>query len=157
MQGLMVPEAFATCILAHIVYIIYYSNKLRIELPIMKLFKRYTIYITSILFSFFIIGYDVAIGNSQNAIVHSYCTPLNTIYTTTDTFVALNKLRSLPPFLCTCMSTRKPALLKFLLQRNCSTNCLLRLASSWELSLVLAFFLAFGYRFPSTCSSCNSC
>ena len=49
MQGLMVPEAFATCILAHIVYIMYYSNKLCTELPIMKLFKRHTIYITSVL------------------------------------------------------------------------------------------------------------
>ena len=36
----------------------------------------------------------MATGNSQNAIVHSYCIPLNTIYTTTDiawACVALNK------------------------------------------------------------------
>ena len=57
----MVPEAFATCMLAHIACIMYYSNKLQSELPIMKLMQQYTIYIISVLglFNFFIIGYDV--------------------------------------------------------------------------------------------------
>jgi len=72
MQGLMVPEAFATCLIAHIAYIMYYSNKLRARLPIMKMFKHYTIYIVSMLglFTFFIVGYDVATGNSQNIALH---------------------------------------------------------------------------------------
>ena len=96
MQGLMVPEAFATIILAHISYIMYYSNKLLAELPVMKMFKHYTIFVASILglFSFFIIMYDMATGNSRNAIIRGYCIPLNKIYTTTDiarVCVALNK------------------------------------------------------------------
>ena len=97
MQGLMVPEAFATCLIAHIAYIIYYSNKLQAHLPIMKMFKRYTIYIVSILglFNFFIVGYDVATGNSQNAILlNGDCSPLFTKYHTTDiawACVALSK------------------------------------------------------------------
>jgi len=96
MQGLILPEAFATCMLAHIVCIMYYSDKLRAIIPTVKLFKRYTIYIASILglFTFFIVMYDVATGNSQNVIMHGYCAPLNTIYSTTDiagACVALNK------------------------------------------------------------------
>jgi len=42
MQGLMVPEVFITCILAHIVYIMYYCKKLHTKLPMMKMFKYYT-------------------------------------------------------------------------------------------------------------------
>ena len=48
-QGLMVQEAFATCMLAHIACIMYYSNKLKSKLPIMKLMQQYTIYIVSVL------------------------------------------------------------------------------------------------------------
>ena len=61
------------------------------------MFKRYTIYIVSILglFNFFIVGYDVATGNSQNAILlNGHCSPLFTKYHTTDiawASVALSK------------------------------------------------------------------
>jgi len=62
MQGLMLPEAFATCMLAYLVCIMYYSDKLRATIPTVKLFKCYTIYIASILglFTFFTVMYDVA-------------------------------------------------------------------------------------------------
>jgi len=97
MQGIMVSEVFATCLIAHIAYIMYYSNKLRTELPTMKMFKHYTIYVASVLglFNFFIVGYDVATGNSRNAILlNGICSPLNTKYNTTDiawACVAFNK------------------------------------------------------------------
>ena len=85
MEGLMLPEAFTTCLLAHIVFIMYYSDKLRATIPTVKLFKRYTIYIASILglFTFFIVMYDVATGNSQNVALFA-------------------------TFLCTSTSTRNP-------------------------------------------------
>ena len=79
MQGIMVHEAFAVCILAHIAFIMYYSNKLRADMPNTKLFKRYTAFVggMQILFSIFIILYDVATGNYSCVLVsNGYCTSL---------------------------------------------------------------------------------
>jgi len=45
MQGIMVHEAFAVCVLAHIAFIMYYSDKLQADFPNTKLFKRYTVFV----------------------------------------------------------------------------------------------------------------
>jgi len=76
MQGILLHQSAAVCILAHVTFIMYYSNKLQANIPNTKLLKYYIMYMggIQILFSIFIILYDVASGNYSNVISNGYCT-----------------------------------------------------------------------------------
>ena len=99
MQGGMVSETFAICALAHIAAIMYYSDKLRSDIPVKKLFRYYITYASSTiaLFSFFIINYDLSTGRYRDVILTSemHCTPLLSKYDTVNiswTNIAINKM-----------------------------------------------------------------
>ena len=76
MQGLMIPDELAACILAHIAAIMYYSDKLQADMPIKKLFAFYATYVLGMhsLFNALIIGYDLATGEYSQVIwPNGYC------------------------------------------------------------------------------------
>ena len=75
----MLHESVAVCILAHATFIMYYSNKLRTDMPNTKLMKYYTAFVggMQIMFSTFIILYNMASSNCSRVLeLNGYCTSL---------------------------------------------------------------------------------
>ena len=85
MQGAMISETIAIFILAHVTCIMYYSSKLRPDMPERKLLMCYAIYgvLMQCLFTFFIVGYDWAMGCYTHVLLaNGFCAPLVSNYDT---------------------------------------------------------------------------
>ena len=92
MQSLLVNEALATCLLAHVACVVYYGYNVQPTMPVTMLFKRYTIFVGSmqVLFSILIILYDVATGHYSGVLLsNGYC--IDSVTSNYDTIAWANK------------------------------------------------------------------